>query len=82
MSICELNQNIIKDYDDQDVEITLYKQYGGDLPVVDSLTDLIKELNKAFMSDYVNIELVHYLMKSYKSRPSEWKQYAKFDRYR
>lgn len=82
MSIIEYNENLIRNYDEQDIDITLYKKYGGNLPVVNNWSDLIRELNEAFSSDYVNIELVSYLMKSYKSHPSDWKKYAKFDRYR
>ncbi|PSN36272.1 Cysteine dioxygenase type 1 [Blattella germanica] len=47
-----------------------------------SLQDLIRELHSAFESDSVNIEYVQHLMSSYKSRPVDWKKYAKFDRYR
>lgn len=82
MSVCEYNQSVINNYADHDIEITLCKQYGGSLPVVNNLSDLIRELNKAFSSDYVNIELVGYLMKTYKPHPSDWKKYAKFNRHR
>lgn len=64
------------------VEFKLQKYLGSSLPVVNTLDDLIKELHKVFEGDSVNIELVSYLMKSYKSSPKEWKKYAKFDRYR
>lgn len=64
------------------VEFKLQKYLGASLPVVNTLEDLIKELHKIFEDDSVNIELVSYLMKSYKSCPKEWKKYAKFDRYR
>lgn len=82
MALCEYNQDIIKNFDEHDIDITLCKQYGGNLPTVNSLSDLIRELNQVFSSDRVNIDLVSYLMKSYKSHPSDWKKYAKFDRYR
>lgn len=82
MSVCKYDQNLIKNFADEDIEITVCKQYGGDLPVVNTLAELIKELNKAFSGDYVNIELVGYLMKTYKGNPSDWKKFAKFDRYR
>ena len=49
---------------------------------IETLNDLISELYKVFESDHVNIEYVNHLMISYKSNPSEWKKYAKFDRYR
>ncbi|KAK4885858.1 hypothetical protein RN001_002129 [Aquatica leii] len=54
----------------------------GALPAIISLNDLVKELRLVFESNSVNIELVHYLMASYKSNPTDWKKYAKFDRYR
>lgn len=49
---------------------------------VGSLTELIDELHRVFNNDHVNIEYVNHLLLSYKSNPSEWKKYAKFDRYR
>lgn len=55
---------------------------GGNLPQIACLEDLIRELNLIFAGDSVNIELVGYMMKSYKSNPIEWKKYAKFDRFR
>lgn len=63
-------------------ELKLYKQLGGALPTINSLNDLIGQLHQVFQSDSVNIEFVHYVMKSYKSNPLDWKKYAKFDRYR
>lgn len=82
MSLCNFkNKEIIKD-DDEYCEIKLYKQFSNGLPTVSSLNDLIEELKLVFVSDSVNIDLVNYLMKSYKSNPIDWKKYAKFDRYR
>lgn len=49
---------------------------------VSNLPELIAELHSVFSSSSVNIEYVNHLMLSYKSNPSEWKKYAKFDRYR
>lgn len=49
---------------------------------IESLNELIAELHKAFESDYVNIEYVNHLLLCYKSKPAEWKKFAKFDRYR
>lgn len=50
--------------------------------IPETLDDLIVELHKVFEADHVNIDYVHHLMMSYKSNPSEWKKFAKFDRYR
>ncbi|KAL1513927.1 hypothetical protein ABEB36_003265 [Hypothenemus hampei] len=63
-------------------EIKLTKYLGHSLPEIQSLNDVIRELNKIFESDNVNIELVRYVLTSYKSNPIEWKKYAKFDRLR
>lgn len=52
------------------------------LPEVNSLEELIKQLNIVFESDSVNVDYVKYLMTVYKSNPAEWKKYAKFDRFR
>lgn len=52
------------------------------MPTVNTLDDLIQKLREVFQSDNVNIEYVRALMSSYKSKPSEWRKYAKFDRYR
>lgn len=51
-------------------------------PVVETLPGLIQELHRVFEQDRVNIEYVNHLMLSYKSNPSEWKKFAKFDRFR
>lgn len=74
---CNNNTN----YEDE-TELKLYKYIGHGLPTVSSLNCLIKELHDVFSSDSVNVELVYYLMKTYKSNPLDWKKYAKFDRYR
>ncbi|XP_018570723.1 cysteine dioxygenase type 1 [Anoplophora glabripennis] len=81
MSVCKkvINNNI---NNEASYEFKLYKHLGNTLPVIDCLDDLIKELNLIFESDTVNIELVSYVMKSYKSNPLDWKKYAKFSRYR
>ena len=47
-----------------------------------SLDELIAELHKVFAHDKVNVEYVKALMTSYKSKRSDWKKYAKFDRHR
>lgn len=35
-----------------------------------------------FESECINVDYVHDIMASYKSNPSDWKKFAKFDRYR
>lgn len=83
MSVCTFRGDVITDNrDDEYCEIKLTKHLGNSLPEIGSLTDLIRELNKIFENDIVNVELVHYVMRAYKSNPVEWKKYAKFDRYR
>lgn len=47
-----------------------------------TLDELIAELHEVFASDRVNIEYVNHLMLSYQSDQSEWKKFAKFDRYK
>lgn len=76
------NDNEIVTNNNNDFCAKLYKGLGNGLPIVACLSDLIAELNLAFATDSVNIELVSYLMKTYKQNPIEWKKYAKFDRYR
>lgn len=49
---------------------------------VDTLPELIQELHNVFDQDSVNIEYVNHLLMGYKSNPSEWKKFAKFDRFR
>nr|CAD7606879.1 unnamed protein product [Timema genevievae] len=49
---------------------------------VATLDELVKELNQAFQKDLVNVDYVRGLLESYKSNPTEWKKFAKFDRYR
>ncbi|CAG9764437.1 unnamed protein product [Ceutorhynchus assimilis] len=84
MSICQYRSEMINNNneDDECREIKLVKHLGHSLPEVGSLSDLIRELNKLFESDNVNVDLVHYVMKTYKSNPVEWKKFAKFDRFR
>ena len=73
---------VIKYQQEEIDEVKLYKDLGGALPTINSLNDLINELHVIFESNSVNVELIHYVMQSYKSKPIEWKKYAKFDRYR
>ncbi|XP_072379439.1 cysteine dioxygenase type 1 isoform X2 [Diabrotica undecimpunctata] len=83
MEVCKYINNIGQEHrDDDDFDVKFYKEMGNNLPVINSLDDLIKELRLIFESDKVNIDLVSYVMKSYKSCPADWKKYAKFDRFR
>lgn len=50
--------------------------------IAETLDDLIAELHNVFNSDRVNIEYVNHLLLSYKSNPTEWKKFAKFDRFK
>lgn len=52
------------------------------LPEVATLNDLIAELHKVFEDDEVDVDYVHNLLAAYKSKPLEWKKFAKFDRYK
>lgn len=80
MSLCRISED--SDRDGKVCDFTANKHLGNSLPVINSLDDLIRELRKLFESDRVNVEFLKYLMKSYKSRPADWKKFAKFDRYR
>jgi len=51
-------------------------------PVISTLKELIAHLRQIFDSDDVDVELVKAVMRSYKSNPQDWRQYAKFDEYR
>lgn len=83
MEVCKYQQELNGNaYDKGPIDVKLFQHIPGGLPVIDSLDDLIRELHVVFESDSVNVEYVHYLMKSYKSNPQDWKKYAKFDRYR
>lgn len=66
---------------DEFCDIELEKLLGYALPEDRSLTDVIRQLNSIFSSDNVNIDLVKYVMETYKSNPNDWKKFAKFDRY-
>ncbi|KAF5297554.1 hypothetical protein FQR65_LT09985 [Abscondita terminalis] len=81
MEVCKYEQEFKGNIEDID-EVKLYKELEGVLPTISSLNDLVQQLRLVFDSNSVNIELVHYLMSSYKSNPVDWKKYAKFDRYR
>ncbi|XP_066142798.1 cysteine dioxygenase type 1 isoform X1 [Euwallacea fornicatus] len=82
MSLMCFNNNDTQESNELFCEIKLSKYLGKSLPEIRSLEDVIRELNKIFNSDSVNVELVHYVIKSYKSNPVEWKKFAKFDRLR
>lgn len=47
-----------------------------------SWDELIELLLEKFDSDSVNIEEVEAILASYKSKPEDWKKYAKFDKFR
>lgn len=94
-SLIELNNNSYCETDENNDNLKqeerlrqLTRTYRGiekplkGMTTCETLQDLIAELHKAFSTDYVNIEYVHHLMLSYKSNPTEWKKFAKFDRYR
>ena len=51
-------------------------------PVIHSIEELIQELHKIFDSDRVNIDQVKAVLCAYKSKPKDWKKYAKFDTHR
>lgn len=86
MDVIEMNNNNIDPYEQHLRELT--KTFMGiekplkNAKTVNSLKDLCDELHRVFESNHVNIEYVNHLMLSYKSNPSDWKKFAKFDRYR
>ena len=82
MELCKTAALTGNKTDHEMVNFHLSKNLGKDLPVVNTLDDLIKELRSVFESDSVNVEYVNFLMKSCKLSPVDWKKYAKFDRYR
>ncbi|XP_041356379.1 cysteine dioxygenase type 1-like [Gigantopelta aegis] len=47
-----------------------------------SLDELLKQLEKIFSKDRVNVEYVTALMKAYKSNPEDWKKYAMMDQHK
>lgn len=50
------------------------------LPKVNSLDELIGLLHEAFRTVDVNMYLVNHLMLTYKSNPSDWQKFAKWNR--
>lgn len=86
MEVIEMNNNNITSTEQYLRELT--KTFVGiekplkNVKSVNSLQDLCIELHRVFDSDHVDIEYVNHLMLSYKSNPSDWKKFAKFDRYR
>lgn len=86
MDLVEMNNNNISSHEQYLRELT--KTFMGiekplkNATTVNSLADLCTELHRVFDSDNINIEYVNHLMLSYKSNPSDWKKFAKFDRYR
>lgn len=78
MNSCEYKKK-----NEENNEFKLYQVLGNNgAPIVENLNDLIRELRLIFERELVNVDLVKYLMKTYKSNPADWKKFAKFDRYR
>lgn len=53
-----------------------------EVPVLNSLEELVAFLHDVFSSDSVNVDYVKAAMATYKSNCNEWARYAKFDRYK
>jgi len=68
-------------YNMQPLEDELYTDESLIVPPKD-LDELCKELHKVFSYDRVNVDYVKTLLNSYKSKPKDWKKYAKFDPHR
>lgn len=49
------------------------------LPVPQDLDTLVKGLRIIFEQDHVNVEILEKYLKQYKSKPADWKKFAKFD---
>lgn len=50
--------------------------------IIETFAELVEIIQKLFESDEIDVELVKDVLASYKSKPSEWKQYAFFDPHR
>lgn len=84
----EVNENRENNTNREQYLRELTKSFTGlekplkDVKAPATLDELITELHEVFKSDRVNIEYVNHLMLSYQSNSSEWKKFAKFDRYK
>ena len=56
--------------------------HDSPVPILNSLDDLVNELHKVFTFDRVNVDYVKSLLSAYRSKPADWKKYAKFDPFR
>ena len=56
--------------------------HDSPVPTLNSLDDLVNELHKVFTFDRVNVDYVKSLLSAYRSKPADWKKYAKFDPFR
>jgi len=65
-------------------EIDCKEDYSDikDIVPPNSLDELKDQLQKIFAHDIVNTDYVITLLESYKSKESDWRQYAKFDKHR
>jgi len=61
---------------------TSYKSETGSDPIGITWEILIERLLEIFEDDKVNIEEVEDLLSKYKTKPSDWKKFAKFDKYK
>lgn len=64
------------------MDITDTKPHMYDIVPPANFDELTKRLHETFESDKVDVDYVRALMTSYKSTPSEWSKYAKFDPFR
>jgi len=53
-----------------------------DVPLIDSLDQLIVELHKAFETDTADVDQIKSVLEAYKSNPKDWKKFAFFDPHR
>ena len=53
-----------------------------EVPVINSLEELIQKLRQIFKSDKIDVDYVTAVLSSYKSNPKDWKKYSIFDTHR
>lgn len=76
------NENVPQEFHCDNQEMKKESSVPKTIPVAHDLENLIQQLHQVFSQDSINVEYVKTLMESYKSKPIDWKKFAKFDRCR
>ena len=80
MEVENSNSQEIKSLGDRlEESMTVGKLDFNNIPVPKDMSELVTHLRQIFSSDTVNVDYVTQLLQNYKSKPKDWRKYAKYD---